>query len=62
MSYYDENFGHWEDMDDPDMQRFYWQVQEESVEKVCEGCGRKVRLRPQYAYCNRCADMRERGY
>ena len=60
-SYYDDNFGHYEDMDDPDMVDFYHQVQEESVEKVCDGCGRIVRLRPHYNICNSCADKRERG-
>lgn len=61
-SYYDDNFGHWDDMDDPDMVAFYEQVQRESVEKTCEGCGARVRLRPTYAYCNACADARERGW
>lgn len=56
-SFYDDNFGFWEDMDDPDMQEFYRQVQRESVEKICERCGRKVRLRPDYAICNSCADL-----
>ena len=62
MSYYDDNFGWWEDMDDPDMVRFYHQVQEESVEKKCEMCGRTVKIRPGYAYCNSCADKIERGF
>ena len=61
-SFYDDNFGHWDDMDDPDMVDFYHQVQEESIEKKCEGCGQTVRLRPHYAYCNSCADKKERGY
>lgn len=59
--YYDDNFGHWEDMDDPDNREFYKQVQKESVWKKCQGCGRRVKLRPQYGYCNSCADKRERG-
>lgn len=61
MPHYDENFGHWDDMDDPEMRRFYHQVQRESVSKKCEGCGRVVRLRPDYGFCNSCADKRERG-
>ena len=61
-TYYDDNFGHWEDMDDPDMVRFYHAVQRESVEKVCFGCGRKVRIRPQYSYCNDCATKIEQGF
>ena len=59
--YYDENFGHWNDMDDPDMVDFYHQVQRESVEKVCQGCDRRVMLRPDYAYCNSCVDKIECG-
>lgn len=60
-TYYDDNFGHWNDMDDPDMIQFYRQVQETNVEKTCEGCGQKVRIQPHYAYCNSCADKMERG-
>lgn len=60
-SYYDDNFGHWDDMDDPDMVEFYHEVQRESVSKKCAGCGRRVKIRPDYAYCNSCADKRERG-
>lgn len=60
-SYFDDNFGHWQDMDDPDVAEFYEQVQRESVEKTCAGCGRTVRLRPDYAYCDGCADAIERG-
>ena len=61
-AYYDDNFGFWHDMDDPDMRDFYRQVQKESKVKTCQGCGRKVRIRPQYAYCNSCADKREQGW
>ena len=61
-SYYDDNFGHWDDMDDPDMVDFYNQVQKESVVKTCEGCGNKVKIRPDYAYCNSCADKIEQGW
>jgi hypothetical protein len=60
-SYYDDNFGHWEDMNDPDMVDFYHQVQRESVLKTCKRCGREVRLRPDYSICNSCADMIEMG-
>ena len=60
-SYYDDNFGFWEDMDDPDMVEFYDQVQRESVWKTCQRCGREVKLRPDYGICNRCADALERG-
>lgn len=60
---YDDNFGHYDPGDDPEeTARFYKQVQKESVVKICKRCGRKVRLRPSYAYCNSCADKMERGY
>ena len=59
--YYDDNFGHWDGMDDPEMVEFYHQVQRESVEKKCVGCGKLVRIRPNYAYCNSCAERIERG-
>lgn len=64
MDYYDDNFGHWDGMDDPDMVDFYHQVQRESVWKTCRQCGRKVKLRPDYAICNSCADFNEKtgGY
>lgn len=61
-SYYDDNFGHWEDMDDPDNQDFYRQTQRRNVRKKCQGCGRMVSILPDYAYCNSCADKIERGY
>ena len=63
-SYYDDNFGHWDDMDDPDMIRFYHQVQRESVWKTCRQCEQRVKLRPNYDLCNSCADFNERtgGY
>lgn len=62
MPYYDDNFGFWEDMDDPDNIEFYERVQRESVEKKCEGCGRTVRILPQYGYCDGCATKREQGW
>ena len=52
--YYDENFGHWDGMEDEDMRDFYRQVQEESVWKTCSICGRKVKLRPDYDKCDSC--------
>lgn len=66
-TYHDDNFGHWDGMDpgDPDYEdnvRFYHQVQAESVEKTCDGCGRRVKLRPDYGYCNSCADAIESGF
>lgn len=64
MTYYDDNFGHWDGMDDPDMRDFYHKVQKESVWKICRQCNRKVKLRPDYDLCNSCADFNEKtgGY
>lgn len=59
--FYDDNFGHWHDMDEPENREFYRQVQRESVWKKCQGCGRRVKIRPDYAICNSCAERRERG-
>lgn len=59
--YYDDNFGHWDGIEDDDSREFYWEVQNESVEKTCEGCGRIVRLMPDYGFCNSCMVKIERG-
>lgn len=60
--YYDDNYGHWDDMDDPDMVDFYHQTQRQNVEKECKGCGRMVRIKPEYGYCDSCATKREQGW
>lgn len=60
--YYDDNFGAWEDMDEPEVRQFYRKVQRESVWKVCRQCGRRVKLRKEYDLCNSCADANEKGY
>jgi len=61
MMYYDDNYGAYEinDQDDVD---FYMQTQRESITKQCRGCKRMVKIRREYAYCNSCADKRERGH
>jgi len=59
-TYVDDNFGTY-DIEDEDDITFYHQVQRESIPKRCEGCHRKVRLRPDYTYCNTCATKLERG-
>lgn len=61
MSYYDDNFGVWDGMDDPEMRQFYRHVQRTNVTKKCRRCNRTVRIQPHYAYCNSCADAIERG-
>lgn len=60
-SYYDDNFGRYEIESEEDIE-FYHQVQRESVRKKCQGCGRTVKLRPDYGYCNSCADKIEHGW
>lgn len=60
-TYYDDNFGCYEIESEEDLE-FYHQVQRENVTKTCKGCGRRVKLRPDYAICNSCADKVERGY
>jgi hypothetical protein len=60
-SYYDDNFGHYEIESEEDV-AFYFSVQARSTEKTCEGCGRRVKLMPQYGYCNSCATKREQGW
>lgn len=60
MTYIDDNFGEYEIESEEDVQ-FYKQVQKESIWKRCAGCNRRVKLRPDYAYCNSCATKREQG-
>ena len=60
VSFYDDNFGHYEIEDEDDVE-FYFQIQEESVSKECIGCGRIVKLRPEYSYCNSCTTKIEHG-
>ena len=43
------------------LRSFYRRTQRTNITKVCKGCGRSVRIQPQYAYCNGCADIIERG-
>jgi hypothetical protein len=59
-SYYDDNFGHYDIRDEDDV-AFYHEMQRQSVWKECRRCGRRVKLRRDYAICNSCADAIERG-
>ena len=59
-SYYDDNYGWYDGMDDPDMQSFAKQVEKESDWKVCRHCKNRVKLRTEYDLCTSCANM-ERG-
>lgn len=60
-SYYDDNFGQWEGMDEEENREFYRTVARRSVRKRCVGCKRMVRILPDYEVCNSCAEKRERG-
>ncbi len=60
-TYYDDNFGFYDIEDEEDVE-FYHSVQKRSVVKQCSGCGRKVRLLPDYAYCDSCATKIEQGW
>ena len=60
-TFYDDNFGHWDDMDDPDMREFYNDTQRRNVQKKCVCCGRMVSILPQYDKCGPCADAIEFG-
>lgn len=59
-TYYDDNYGHWEMESEEDIE-FYRQTQQTNVRKKCCGCGRIVRIQPQYDFCNDCAEKIERG-
>ncbi|MFA5252528.1 MAG: hypothetical protein WC454_08095 [Phycisphaerae bacterium] len=59
--YYDDNYGTYEIQDEEDIE-FYKETQKASVKKRCHGCGRMVKIKPEYAYCNSCATKREQGY
>ena len=61
-SYYDSNYGHWDMEDGQDDIDFYHDVQRRSVKKICQGCGDRVKLLPQYAYCDNCATKIENGW
>ena len=61
-TYYDDNFGTWTGMDEPEMRDFYHKCQRTNVTKVCSRCERTVRIQPQYSICNDCADAIEKGY
>ena len=62
MSYYDQNYGHWENMEEPGMVEFYHQVQKNSVLKQCSICGDMVKIQPHYDKCNDCCDKIESGW
>jgi hypothetical protein len=59
--YFDDNYGRWHDMDDPETQDFYRRTQRTNVAKRCKRCDRMVNIQPHYAICGSCADAVERG-
>jgi len=60
-TFIDDNFGTYDIEDEGDVD-FYHDVQCRSVLKHCAGCGRKVKLLPEYSYCDSCATRIERGF
>jgi rRNA maturation endonuclease Nob1 len=60
-SYYDDNYGHYEIESEEDIE-FYHRTQRQSILKKCSGCGRMVKIKPEYGYCNSCADKIEQGW
>jgi hypothetical protein len=59
-TYIDDNFGTYDIESEEDVE-FYFETQRASVRKKCRGCGRMVKIKPEYAYCNGCATKREQG-
>lgn len=60
-TYYDDNYGV-VDIEDEDDLAWIKSVNKQSRRKKCKGCGRMVKLLPQYDVCDSCADKRERGF
>jgi hypothetical protein len=60
-NYYDDNFGHWDEMENPEMRNFYRNVQKKSIKKICVDCKREVKILPDYECCDQCATRREQG-
>jgi hypothetical protein len=58
--FYDDNYGVYDIRDQDDID-FYFETQRNSVWKTCERCGRRVKIRRDYAICNSCADAIEKG-
>jgi rRNA maturation endonuclease Nob1 len=59
-TYIDDNYGQY-DIESQEDVDFYFETQQKSVLKKCKGCGRKVKIKPEYALCNSCAEKLERG-
>jgi hypothetical protein len=59
-SYYDDNFGCYDIQSEEDIE-FYREMQRISVRKKCQGCGRMVKIKPDYGYCNSCCERIEQG-
>ena len=59
-SYCDDNFGFYDIQSEEDIE-FYHEMQRRSVRKKCGGCGRMVKIKPDYWLCNSCCEKLERG-
>ena len=60
-TYVDDNFGCYDIQSEEDVE-FYREMQRVSVRKKCAGCGRVVKIKPDYGYCNACATRLEQGF
>jgi len=56
----DDNYGVYEINDQDDID-FYHKTQRNSVWKNCDRCGKRVKIRRDYATCNSCAEAIEKG-
>jgi hypothetical protein len=65
MSYYDSNYGHWEDCDPADYEEteaFRRNVEQNSVWKTCKICGEQVKIQRHYDKCDSCCRLIENGW
>lgn len=62
MTYYDDNYGHYDGEDSYELRRFAKRVAQRSVDKTCVICGRKVRILPEYDKCDPCTRRIESGF
>ena len=65
MSYYDDNYGHWDDCDPADNEEneaFRRNVERNSVWKTCKICGERVKIQRHYDKCDSCCRQIESGW
>lgn len=64
MSYYDDNYGHWDEdpADYEDNMAFRRHVEQNSVWKICSICGEEVKIQRHYDKCDACCRQIENGW